>query len=99
MVMDSNTEEEVVRVSGEVESVFGCEKEYVIGKRLRDILEHITRSVPVKNQHAKWVEKEMYNIPNNHLVLHDGDRRPVRSYAVRDAGKRVFIVPVKDGCG
>ena len=99
-VIDTNTDEQVVRVSGETETVFGCGKEYVLGKRLADILEHVTRSVPHKNHYQKGSEKrEGYDIPDNHLVLHDGERRSVRTYVTprREhgivAGKRIFLAP------
>lgn len=97
-VIDTDMSEQVVRVSGESEVVLGCGKEYVLGKRLSDILQHVTRSVPHRSEIQKGNERrEGYNIADNHLVLHDGERRSVRTFLMprRErgivAGKRVFL--------
>jgi len=100
-VIDTDQDERVVRISGEVDVVLGNGKEYVLGKRLEDILTRISRSVPPKGFAGlqMYMKKDEYDISDNHLVLHDGERRPTRTFLVprRErgvfAGYRVFLVP------
>ena len=95
-VIDSDTDERVARISGDVTAVFGEQPEYVLGKRVPDILTRLARSVPV---HATDGVTRPYEIPDNHLVLNDGAQLPVRTCTIprRErgvfAGYRTFLVP------
>lgn len=99
-VIDVDNDEKVVRVLGEAGAVLGCQKEYVIGKHLSDILAYVSRST--SRRHLDGHYREGYDIPDNHLLLHDGERRTVRTYVVprRERGivmgKRVFLAPSSD---
>ena len=94
VVMELDLNDEITAISGDSASVFGCEHEYVLGRRVPELFPRI--------RDAKRETQEpgtSYELRDNVLMLRDGTEKHIESYVIPRmengnlAGYRMFSVP------
>lgn len=96
-LIESDADAWMTCVSGDIENVLGCDREYLIGRPITDIFPFI-RDVSEKGK-APDRPEQAYDLKDAALMLRDGQERSVEGCVVPRyqgetfTGYRVFCVP------
>lgn len=84
--LTSDAEENMQDVYGDVPAVFGCEREYFLGKSVRDVFPRIGEA----RMQSTHPDAGMYGIQTNSCRLRDGTEMSLTSYVIPKKHDGVF---------